>query len=78
MNENDKILLDMAKDVSFIKGVITDYPEMVRKTNDNEIRSKENETALAEVKSTQKWLYRLVGMVTITWVLTQVFFIVKG
>lgn len=76
MTENDRLLLDIAQDVSFIKGVITDYPEMVRKTNDNEIRSTENETAILDLKSSQKWLFRLVGTIVITWILTQVFFIV--
>ena len=73
MNENDKILLDIAQDVSFIKGVITDYPETVKKANENEIRSKENQTAIGDLKSSQKWLYRLVGTVAITFILTQVF-----
>ena len=78
MNENDKILLEIAQDVSFIKGIITDYPVIVQKTNENETRSKKNENDICDIKSTQKWLYRLVGTVTITWILTQVFFIVKG
>jgi len=78
MSDNDKVILDMAKDVSFIKGVITDYSKMVIKSNENEIRSKENETAISEVRSTQKWLSRLVAIVTITWVLTEVFTMVKG
>ena len=78
MSDNDKVILDMAKDVSFIKGVITDYSKMVIKSNENEIRSKGNETAITEVKSTQKWLCRLVVMVTVTWVLTEVFTMIKG
>lgn len=77
MTENDKILLDIAQDVSFIKGIITDYPEIVRKTNDNETRSIENETAISDLKSSQKWLFRLVGTVVVTWALTQVFFIIE-
>ena len=78
MNENDKILLDIAQDVSFIKGVITDYPETVKKANSNEIRSKGNETAIADLKSSQKWRDRLVGTISATWIITQVFSFLKG
>ena len=76
MTDNDKLLLDIAQNVSYIKGMLTDYQKIVQKTNDNETRSIENETAIVEMKSSQKWLYRLIGTVVITWILQQVFFIV--
>ena len=78
MADNNELLLKIATDVGYIKGIITDYPDMVKKTNENEIRSTENKTAIADLKSTQKWLYRLMGTITLTWVLTQVFTLWKG
>ena len=78
MTDSDKLLLKIATDVGYIKGIITDYPDMVKKTNENEIRSIENQTAISDLKSTQKWLYRLIGTIVVTWILTQVFNLWKG
>lgn len=73
MNNNDDLLIKIAQDVAEIRGKLNNYPEIVTKTNDNEARSKSNEKGICDLKSSQKWLYRLVSATAITWILSQVF-----